>query len=167
MPNRTLFSGSTHGTVRSVENLERRRSVNPAECSLGGVAGWKVSLGGALNLIDRFVSITLVSCQVRTYVVDIAGGTATASVQMQGKQTFQGIAFNGVSAAAGSYEISTSATSQIGTAQPTQDVVARFRISATAGGFQTVIPLKLAVVAFQTLYIHCTGAGNVGEVILF
>jgi aspartate ammonia-lyase len=109
----------------------------------------------------------LFSCQVRTYVADIAGGTATASIQMQAKQTFAGIAINGVNAAVGSYEVSKSATSQIGTAQPTQDVIARFRISGTAGQFAQVIPVKVPVVAFQSLYVHCTGAGNIGDVTFF
>ena len=103
---------------------------------------------------------------VRTYIVDIAGGTATATVQMQGKQTFNQVTVNGVSAAAGSYEVSKSPTSQIGTAQPTADVIARYRVSGTAGAFAQVIPAKFSVVAFESIYVHCTGAGNVGEVIL-
>jgi hypothetical protein len=103
---------------------------------------------------------------MRTYNQDIAGGTASVTIQAQAKQTFKAVSVNGVSAAAGSYEISLSPSSQIGTAAPTADVIARYRISATAGGFQSVIPVNFTVVAFQSVYVHCTGAGNVGQVIL-
>ena len=100
-------------------------------------------------------------------MVDIPGGTATTTVQMTSSGTLKQIAVNAVSAAAGSYEISLSSTSQIGTAAPDTSVIARFRISGTAGWFQQVLPLTgYSLKILQNVYIHCTGAGNVGEVML-
>lgn len=103
----------------------------------------------------------------RSYVVDIPGGTATTTVQIQAKGTLKRIALNAVAAAAGSYEVSLSATSQIGTAAPTKDVIARLRIAAATTGFASlVLDVSVPVVAFQSIYIHCTGAANVGEAVL-
>lgn len=101
----------------------------------------------------------------RVYVADIPGGTATTTIQIQDKCTAKAACFSFVSAAAGSYELSLSATSQIGTAQPTKDVLARVRISATAGpSGWAEMPLNVALVPFQSVYVHCTGAANVGQV---
>ena len=102
----------------------------------------------------------------RTYIADIAGGTATVTIQCQGTQTFKEAVFSWVNAAAGKIELSYSGTSQIGTAQPDSNVQAR--VSASAGANQAVanIPLSMPVKAFQSVYVHCTGAGNLGTVVL-
>jgi hypothetical protein len=98
----------------------------------------------------------------RNYIADIAGGTATVTIQMQGSQSFKNWALSWVNAAAGKIELSTSPTSQIGTAQPDPSVIARVSCSAGANQVSEVIPIKLAVKAFQNVYIHCTGTGNLG-----
>ncbi len=103
----------------------------------------------------------------RTYIADIAGGTATVTIQSQGTQTLKRATFSGVGAAAGKYELSYSSTSQIGTAQPDSNVIARI----TAGGsgantFAVGLDINMPVKAFQSIYVHCTGAGNVGNVTL-
>jgi len=102
----------------------------------------------------------------RPYVVDIAGGTATATVQIQARQTLKSLVLSWANAAPGKIELSLSGTSQIGTAQPDQNVIAR--VSANAGTNLAVvsIPINLPVVAFQSIYIHCTGAANLGTAIL-
>jgi hypothetical protein len=69
-----------------------------------------------------------------------------------------------VDAAAGTWELSLSGTSQIGTTAPTKDVLGRLRLSGTAGQRQATFELSVPVVAFQNIYLHCTGAGNVGDV---
>jgi len=102
----------------------------------------------------------------RQYVVDIAGGTATATVQMQAKQTLKNLALSWVNAAAGKIELSVSGTAQIGTAQPDSNVYARVSCSAGANTAAIEIPINLPVVAFQSIYLHCTGAGNLGTAVL-
>jgi len=104
----------------------------------------------------------------RTYVVDIAGGTATATVQCQQTQTLKSATWTGVPAAAGKYELSYSSTSQIGTAQPDSNVIARVSLGVlTSGGAYGVqMPINMPVKAFQNIYVHCTGAGNLGTVTL-
>ncbi len=104
---------------------------------------------------------------MRSYVVSVAGGTATTSIQIQANGTIKAIAISAVVAAAGSYEISLNPLSQIGTAAPASDVLARARFGATLGGKDVVIPTAFSVKAFQVIYVHSTGAGNVGEVTLF
>jgi len=98
----------------------------------------------------------------RTYIVDIAGGTATATVQAQARQTLKNLTLSWVNAAAGKIEVSYSATSQIGTAQPDSNVIARVSASAGANTATVQIPITMPVVAFQSFYVHCTGAGNLG-----
>ena len=98
------------------------------------------------------------------YVADLPGGTATTSVQIQANDTIKFIQLSMVAAAAGSVEVSLSGSSQIGTAQPTADVICRMRLSATAAQIVMLAPVNVPVKAFQTVYIHQTGAGNVGEV---
>jgi len=102
----------------------------------------------------------------RSYVVDIAGGTATATVQIQGSQTLKWCTVSWANAAAGKIELSLSGTSQIGVAQPDNNVVAR--VSCNAGTNEAVasIPINVPVKAFQQLYVHCTGAGNLGTAVL-
>lgn len=106
---------------------------------------------------------------MRAYAIDLPGGTATNSVQIQAAGTLKNIALSIHSAAAGKVEVSRSATSQIGTAQPTKDVIARANQSGTAGDQDIVFdfPSKFPEVtfkAFDLLYIHQTGAGNLGSV---
>jgi hypothetical protein len=104
----------------------------------------------------------------RAYIVDIAGGTATVTVQAQGTQTLKNATFTWTPAAAGKYELSYSSTSQIGTAQPDTNVIARVSIGVlTSGGAAGVtIPIRMPIKAFQSFYVHCTGAGNLGTVTL-
>lgn len=102
----------------------------------------------------------------RTYTTSIAGGTATTSLQIQANGTLKTVVASIVTAAAGTWELSLNPLSQISTSQPAADVIARVRIGATAGNMTVVIPVSVPVKAFQTLYLHCTGAGNVGELLL-
>ena len=104
----------------------------------------------------------------RPYVVDIAGGTATVTVQCQASATLKSATWSGVGAAAGKWELSYSSTSQIGTAQPDSNVIARISLGVlTSGGtFAVQMPINMPVKAFQSIYIHCTGAGNLGTVTL-
>jgi hypothetical protein len=104
----------------------------------------------------------------RTYVVDIAGGTASVTVQCQASQTLKSATWSGVGAAAGKWELSYSSSSQIGTAQPDSNVVARISLGVlTSGGtFGVQMPINMPVKAFQSIYVHCTGAGNLGTLTL-
>ncbi len=102
----------------------------------------------------------------RAYVVDIAGGTATATVQIQATQTLRSLTLSWVNAAAGKIELSLSSTSQIGTAQPDTNVLARASCSAGANTAVATFILTQPVKAFQSIYIHCTGAGNLGTAVL-
>jgi hypothetical protein len=102
----------------------------------------------------------------RPYVVDIAGGTATATVQIQGRQTFRNLFLTWANAAAGKIELSLSGTSQIGTAQPDNNVIARVSCNAGTNEVAASIPINVPVVAFQNIYVHCTGAGNLGTAII-
>lgn len=102
----------------------------------------------------------------RPYIADIAGGTATVTIQVQGRQTFKSWSVTWANAAAGKIELSTSPTSQIGTAQPDPSVVARVSCNAGTNEAAVQIPISLPAVAFQNLYLHCTGAGNLGTSVL-
>jgi len=102
----------------------------------------------------------------RSYVVDIAGGTATATVQIQSTQTLREMVLTWLNAAAGKIELSLSSTSQIGTAQPDTNVLARASVSAGANQATARFTLAQPVKAFQSIYIHCTGAGNLGSATL-
>jgi hypothetical protein len=105
----------------------------------------------------------------RQYICDVAGGTATVTIQIQQKQTLKWCTITYANAAAGKIELSLSGTSQIGTAQPDINVIARVNVVASATSFvctSVVIPISVPVVAFQSIYVHCTGAGNLGNVIL-
>jgi hypothetical protein len=102
----------------------------------------------------------------RTYVADVAGGTATATIQIQGAQTLKEWMITWVNAAAGKIELSLSGTSQIGTAQPDNNVLGRVSCSAGANTSTATIPLRAPVKAFQSIYVHCTGAGNLGTSVL-
>lgn len=101
----------------------------------------------------------------RILVASIAGGTATQTLTVPATGTIREVVFSGVTAAAGSWEFSKSSTSQIATAVPDAGVLCRTRIGATAGGnFYNKFELNVPVKTLDFLYIHCTGAGNVGEV---
>jgi hypothetical protein len=102
----------------------------------------------------------------RAYNADIAGGTATVTVQIQARQTLKNLCLSWANAAAGKIELSLSGTSQIGTAQPDSNVIAR--VSCNAGTNLAVVhmPINMPVVAFQSIYLHCTGTGNLGTAVL-
>lgn len=100
----------------------------------------------------------------RNYTADLAGGTATTTIQIQGNGSLREVLVSFLNAAAGKLEVSLSPTSQIGTAQPTADVLARLSCSAGANQVALVIPAFASLKAFQSLYIHQTGAGNLGTV---
>lgn len=103
----------------------------------------------------------------RNYTADLPGGTATTTIQMQERQTLKQAIVSLVSTAAAKLELSTSPTSQIGTAQPTDDVIFRLTGSATAAAGQWVrADISLPVLPFQNLYVHQTGAG-LGNISLF
>jgi len=104
----------------------------------------------------------------RPYIADIAGGTATVTIQCQQTQTLKRAVFTGVPAAAGKYELSYSGTSQIGTAQPDQNVIARVSLGvlSSGGAFCAPFDISMPVKAFQSIYVHCTGAGNLGTLVL-
>jgi len=104
----------------------------------------------------------------RAYIADIAGGTATVTIQCQARQTLKNATFTWTPAAAGKYELSYASTSQIGTAQPDSNVIARVNIGVTTSGGASgvTIPINMPVIAFQSVYVHCTSAGNLGNLIL-
>jgi hypothetical protein len=104
---------------------------------------------------------------MRSYVGDIAGGTATSTMQIQGSQTLKSWLVSWMNAAAGKIELSLSATSQIGTAQPDSNVLARLSVGANTTGQSAIdVPIRCPVKAFQSIYVHCTGSGNLGTYIL-
>ena len=100
----------------------------------------------------------------RPYIADIAGGTATATIQIQGAQTLRNVCLSWINAAAGKIECSLSGTSQIGTAQPDNNVFARVSCGSS-GQTAVVLPINVPVRAFQSIYVHCTGAGNLGTAV--
>jgi len=91
-----------------------------------------------------------------------------STVQCQASQTLKNVSFTWTPAAAGKFELSYSSTSQIGTAQPDSNVIARVNIGVTTSGGAAgvTIPIKMPVKAFQSIYVHCTGAGNLGTAVL-
>lgn len=99
----------------------------------------------------------------RSYAISLAAASSN-SVQLQKAGTIKRIYLSMVTAAAGSVEVSSSSVSQIASAAPTSEVIARMRIGATAGMQNAVIPVNIKVNAFDYIYIHTTGAGNVGEI---
>jgi len=104
---------------------------------------------------------------MQNYIADLPGGTATTSIQFKEGGSVKEIAVSYLSTASGKIEISTSVASQIGTTQPTADVLARLNCSGTAGNVFVRLPLTLRVKAFDILYVHQTGTGNLGTVTLF
>ena len=102
----------------------------------------------------------------RSVVISVTAATSQ-TVQMPQSGTIRGVLFSAVTAAAGSWELSTSGTSQIATGSPDVGVIARIRIGATAGMQNVFFPLNKSVKILDNLYIHTTGAGNVGELTIF
>jgi len=103
---------------------------------------------------------------MRTYTVSIPGGTASTSIQIQSSGTLKRFIMSIISAAAGTWELSLNSASQIASATPAADVIARVRVLGAAGTQNVVVDTSVPVKAFQTVYLHCTGAGNVGELML-
>jgi hypothetical protein len=85
---------------------------------------------------------------------------------MQQRGTIKKATLSWVNAAAGKIEFSLSGTSQIGTAQPDNNVIFRISCSAGANTMAIDVPINVPVVAFQNVYVHCTGAGNLGTLTL-
>ncbi len=102
----------------------------------------------------------------RSVVLSVTAATSQ-TVQMPQSGTIRGVLFSVVTAAAGSWELSTSGTSQIATGSPDVGVLSRIRIGATAGMQNVFFPLNKSVKILDNLYIHTTGAGNVGELTIF
>src|SRR5712691_1327621 len=102
----------------------------------------------------------------RSIVLSVTAATSQ-TIQIPLGGTIRGVLMSIVTAAAGSWELSTSGTSQIATGSPDVGVLARARIGATAGMQNVFFPLNKAVKILDNLYIHTTGAGNVGELTLF
>lgn len=101
----------------------------------------------------------------RSYVADLPGGTASTIIQITGRQTIKQAVFSLINAAAGKVELSTVSASQIGTAQPTPDVIARLSVGSS-GQTNVQVDILLPVNPFQNIYVHQTGAGNLGTVTL-
>lgn len=101
----------------------------------------------------------------RTYVADLPGGTATTTIQMTGKQTLKQLGLSFINAAAGKIELSTVSAPQIGTAQPTPDVIARVSVGSSGQTFVR-LDINLPVNPFENIYVHQTGTGNLGTVVL-
>jgi len=106
----------------------------------------------------------------RSIVVDIAGGTATATIQMPATGKVSRAYFCVNQAAAGSWELSKSSTSQIATTTPDVSVLARIKITTPAAAVANSVPhffeLNVPVKILDYLYLHCTGAGNIGTLTL-
>lgn len=102
----------------------------------------------------------------RSIVLSVTAATSQ-TIQMPISGTIRGVLMSPVGAAAGSWELSTSSTSQIATGSPDTGVLARIRLAAAAANTGVFFPLNRAVKILDNLYIHTTGAGNVGEITLF
>jgi len=104
----------------------------------------------------------------RSIVLSVTAATSQ-TIQMPQSGIIMGVLMSIVPAAAGSWELSTSSTSQIATGSPDTGVKARARISGAASlaSVSFYFPLGLGVKVLDNLYIHTTGAGNVGELTLF
>jgi hypothetical protein len=102
----------------------------------------------------------------RAIVLSVTAAT-TQTIQIPQSGKIVGVLFSVVTAAAGSWELSTSSTSQIATSSPDTGVKARLRIGATAGMQNVFLPIELPVRVLDNFYIHTTGAGNVGELVIY
>jgi len=109
----------------------------------------------------------------RVLVVAIAGGTATATIQVPQSGTIRRVVMNYLPAAAGSWELSRSSTSQIATTTPDVSVLARARAAAPLSSVgvippvQAIFEMNVPVKILDYLYLHCTGTGNVGELNIY
>jgi len=102
---------------------------------------------------------------MRTYTADLPGGTATTAITIAQGGTLKSINFSILAAAAGKLEISTASVSQIGTAQPTREVLGRISLGATGGYQQGTLPVVATKLkTLDILYFHQTGAGNLGSI---
>ena len=102
----------------------------------------------------------------RSIVLSVTAATSQ-TIQIPQTGTIAAVLFSVVTAAAGSWELSKSSTSQIATGSPDIGVISRLRIGATAGMQNVWVPLNMAVKVLDNLYIHTTGAGNVGELTIY
>jgi hypothetical protein len=103
---------------------------------------------------------------MKRILVTSVAAAATTTIQVPNSGTIREVSFSIVTAAAGSWELSKSSTSQIATTAPDVSVLARSRIGATAGNMQNRFELNVPVKTLDYLYIHTTGAGNVGEAVI-
>lgn len=102
----------------------------------------------------------------RAVVLSVTAATSQ-TIQIPQSGRVVGVLFSVVTAAAGSWELSKSSTSQIATSSPDVGVIARLRIGATAGMQNVFVPIEQAVKVLDNWYIHTTGAGNVGELCIY
>lgn len=101
----------------------------------------------------------------RSYVADITTATTPIIIQATGRQTLKTAVVSYQNVAVGEIELSTVSASQIGTAQPTSDVIARWKVGV-AGQTTVQTDIVLPVQPFQNIYVHMTGAANVGVITL-
>ncbi len=102
----------------------------------------------------------------RSLVLSVTAATSQ-TIQIPVSGTVYQVLLSIVTAAAGTWELSTNSTSQIATGSPDTGVLTRVRVGATAGMQNVTIPLNKAVKILDNWYIHTTGAGNVGELTIF
>jgi hypothetical protein len=106
----------------------------------------------------------------RSIVTTIAGGTATATIAMPVTGKIARAYFCVNQSAAGSWELSKSSTSQIATTSPDVSVLARISILTPAAAVANSVPhffeLNVPVKVLDNIYLHCTGAGNSGQLVL-
>lgn len=102
----------------------------------------------------------------RVIVLSVTAGTSqTIQIPVSGR--IVGVLMSIVTAAAGTWELSTNGTSQIALGSPDTGVKMRVRVGATAGMQNVFVQFSEAVKILDNWYIHTTGAGNVGELTLF
>jgi len=101
----------------------------------------------------------------RSLVLSVTAATSQ-TIQMPQSGTIIAALFAPIGAAAGSWELSKSSTSQIATGSPDVGVIVRLRLGALITG-PTYVTLGIQVKVLDNWYIHTTGAGNVGELTLF
>jgi hypothetical protein len=103
---------------------------------------------------------------IRNYFAQ-AAGAGTSTIQIQGNGKLRLIQWQTqTAAAAGQVEVSTAPASQIGNAQPTPTVLARFDFDLGGYPRSQQFVADLNVKAFENVYIHSTGLGNTSNVAL-
>lgn len=103
----------------------------------------------------------------RSYICDYVAAGSLA-IQIQAKARLKAICLTiSNSVAGGVVELSVSPSSQIGTAQPSSTVIARFRTGAAAAteNGAVIYPCDVPLEPFQLVYLHTLGAG-IGSVSL-